>query len=169
MEESDMTEPRPFTIPPGGGSAITLPVATGSKPGGGAIKVAADDTGGAFSVLELGIGEGMGPGLHVHSRDHEVWYILDGTFRFRVGADTFRQTTGGLAFGPRGMPHAFQNIGVGMGKLLIISAPSGLEDFFVEYTRRAAEGSVDAEGLAAAAHVSGVEFVGPPLSVSDPS
>jgi mannose-6-phosphate isomerase-like protein (cupin superfamily) len=164
-----MAEPRPFTIPPGGGSAITLPVSTGLRPGVGAIKVGAQDSEGAFSVLELGIGQGMGPGLHVHSRDHEVWYILEGTFRFRVGDDTFRQTTGGLAFGPRGTPHTFQNVGETPGRLLIISAPSGLEDFFVEYTKRIAEGPVDAEGLAAAAHVSGVEFVGPPLSVSDPS
>jgi quercetin dioxygenase-like cupin family protein len=164
-----MAEPRAFTLPPGGGSAITPPVATGSKPGGGTIKVGAANSGGAFSVLELGIGAGIGPGLHVHSRDHEVWYILDGTFRFRVGADTFRQTTGGLAFGPRGIPHTFQNVGDGLGKLLIISAPSGLEDFLVEYTRRVAEGPVDVEGLAAAAHISGVEFVGPPLAVSDPS
>lgn len=97
-----MAEPRAFTLPPGGGSAITLPVAIGSKPGGG-------------------------------------------------------------------IPHTFQNVGDGLGKLLIISAPSGLEDFFVEYTRRVAEGPVDVEGLAAAAHISGVEFVGPPLAVSDPS
>jgi hypothetical protein len=98
-----------------------------------------------------------------------VWYILDGTFRFRVGDTTFRQTAGGLAFGPRGTPHTFQNVGESLGRLLIISAPSGLEDFFVDYTKRAAAGPVDAEGLAAAAHVSGVEFVGPPLSVSDPT
>ena len=35
----------------------------------------------------------------------------------------FRASTGGMAFGPRGLPHAFQNVGVALGRLLVITTP----------------------------------------------
>ena len=41
-----------------------------------------------------------------------------------------RASTGGMAFGPRGTPHCFQNIGDASGRLLVITTPSGLERFF---------------------------------------
>ena len=110
---------------------------------------------------------GEGPGLHVHSREHELWYVLEGEFRFLLGDVLVHQPTGGLAFGPRGTPHTFQNIGAGTGRLLVITGPSGLEEFFLEYDRQAT-GPYDAEALQAAARVGGLDFLGPPLMVSAP-
>jgi hypothetical protein len=52
--------------------------------------------------------------------------------------------------------------------LLVITGPSGLEDFFLEYDRRA-NGPHDPTALDAAARVGGLDFVGPPLALSDPS
>lgn len=68
-------------------------------------------------------------------------------------------------FGPRGAPHTFQNIGPGSGRLLVLTGPSGLEEFFLEYDRRAT-GPYDADALKAAAQVGGLQFVGLPLKVS---
>ena len=42
---------------------------------------------------------GQGPGLHVHSREHELWYVLEGEFRFLLGDSLVHEPTGGLAFG----------------------------------------------------------------------
>jgi quercetin dioxygenase-like cupin family protein len=65
-------------------------------------------TNGSLTVLELVIGPKQGPALHTHLREDELWYVLDGDFRFKTGGAMFRVSTGGMAFGPRGTPHAFQ-------------------------------------------------------------
>jgi mannose-6-phosphate isomerase-like protein (cupin superfamily) len=155
-------EPAPFTLGPDGGRRFALPTH-----GCGTVKLCAADSGGALSAFELVMESGEGPGLHVHSREHELWYVLEGKFRFLLGDALVRQPAGGLAFGPRGIPHTFQNIGAGTGRLLVITAPSGLEDFFLEYDRRAS-GPYDAEALQEAARAGELNFLGPPLKVSTP-
>jgi mannose-6-phosphate isomerase-like protein (cupin superfamily) len=152
-----MTEPPPTTVSPTEGTPIMLPTR-----GHGLIKLGAADSGGTLSAFELVVEPGEGPGEHVHSREHELWYVLDGEFRFLLGDALVHQHTGGLAFGPRGTPHTFQNAGTTSGRLLVITAPAGLEDFFLEYDRRAS-GPYDAPALAAAAQAGGLDFTGPPL------
>lgn len=154
--------PGPLTVGPGGGRPIGLPIR-----GSGTIKLGSADSGGTLSVLELLLEPGEGPGLHIHTREHELWFVLDGEFRFLLGDTLVRQPAGGLAFGPRGMPHTFQNIGGSTGRLLAVTGPAGVEDFFLEYDRRAG-GPYDAQALEAAAERAGLTFVGPPLEVSAP-
>ena len=139
------------------GTPIILPAG-----GHGLIKLGSADTGGALTAFELVIEPGEGPGEHVHTREHELWYVLDGEFRFLLGDAMVHQATGGLAFGPRGTPHTFQNTGTAPGRLLVITGPAGLEDFFLEYDRRAS-GPYDEQALASAAQAGGIEFTGPPL------
>ena len=151
----------PFAVQPGEGPVLETP--TGDE-----ITVKADtrSTNGSLTVLELLVAPGSGPARHVHVREDEVWWVLDGDFRFKSGDTMFRTSTGGMAFGPRGVPHNFQNIGDEPGRLLIISSPSGLERFFEQCA--ALPGPVDAEALAAVGHANWVEFIGPPLAISDP-
>ncbi|HTF52696.1 MAG TPA: cupin domain-containing protein [Pseudonocardia sp.] len=161
--KSLMTEgPAPFTLGPSGGRRFALPTR-----GSGTVKLGAAGSDGTVSAFELVMESGEGPGLHVHSREHELWYVLEGEFRFLLGDALVHQPTGGLAFGPRGIPHTFQNIGAGTGRLLVITSPSGLEEFFLEYDRRAS-GPYDAEALQAAARVGELNFVGPPLKIATP-
>ncbi|MCW0214281.1 MAG: cupin domain-containing protein [Pseudonocardia sp.] len=152
-----MTEPPPTTVGPTEGTPIILPTR-----GYGLVKLGAADSGGALSAFELVLEPGEGPGAHVHSREHELWYVLDGEFRFLLGDALIHQPTGGLAFGPRGTPHTFQNVGTTRGRLLVITGPAGLEDFFLEYDRRAS-GPYDAQALVAASQAGGLDFAGPPL------
>ena len=77
-------------------------------------------------------------------------------------------STGGMAFGPRGTPHAFQNIGGEPGRLLIVTTPSGIEEFFQDFDAKRRQGSVGPETLSEVGLAHGVEFVGPPVAVSDP-
>ena len=42
--------------------------------------------------------------LHVHEREDELFYVLDGEHVFQVGEKEFRLGPGGIAFGPRGVP-----------------------------------------------------------------
>ena len=68
-----------------------------------------------------------------------------------------------MAFGPRGIPHCFQNVGDEDGRLLIVTTPAGVEGFFQDFAAKA-----NPEMLAEIGLAYGVDFVGPPLGVSDP-
>jgi hypothetical protein len=72
-----------------------------------------------------------------------------------------------MAFGPRGMPHAFQNIGDTPGRLLVVTTPSGLERFF-EQSAAQLTLPVGFEQLTSVGQANWLEFRGPPLSVTDP-
>ncbi|MGW6196057.1 cupin domain-containing protein [Kribbella sp. NPDC055110] len=135
----------------------------------GSVVVMADTvrTNGSLTVLECLIPPNDGPPAHTHLREDEVWYVIEGDFRFKAGDAMLRASTGGMAFGPRGVPHAFQNVGDAMGRLLVITTPSGLERFFEQSDGLSRP--VDPEEIAAIGHASWIEFSGPPLGVSDPS
>jgi mannose-6-phosphate isomerase-like protein (cupin superfamily) len=114
----------PFAVQPGEGRAMQTPT-------GDTVVVKADTrmTNGSLTVLELVIGPKSGPALHTHLREDELWYVLEGEFRFTAAGVPLRASAGGMAFGPRGMPHAFQNVGDTPGRLLIVTTPSGVERF----------------------------------------
>jgi mannose-6-phosphate isomerase-like protein (cupin superfamily) len=149
-----------ITVGPAEGTPFILPTK-----GHGVVKLDAAATDGALSAFELVLEPGEGPGKHVHSREHELWYVLEGEFRFLLGEQLVHQPTGGLAFGPRGLSHTFQNVGSTQGRLLVITARAGLESFFLAYDRLAS-GPYDMDALAAAAAAGGIEFTGPPLSAT---
>ena len=108
----------PFAVQSGGGTALETPT-------GGLciIKAHTGNTNGALTVTEFVIPPKQGPALHTHLPEDEVWYILEGDFRFKAGDEMLRVSTGGMAFGPRGTPHAFQNVGDTSGRLLVITTP----------------------------------------------
>ena len=64
------------------------------------IKARSADTGGAFGLVEAHFPEGFGPPLHVHSREDEGFYILEGRVRFRQGAEDFVAGPGTFVWGP---------------------------------------------------------------------
>jgi mannose-6-phosphate isomerase-like protein (cupin superfamily) len=152
-----------FAVQAGQGAPMATPTPGDSV----TVKATTRQTNGSLTVLELVIGPGHGPGLHTHLREDELWYVLEGDFRFKAGEAMLRASAGGLAFGPRGTPHAFQNVGAAPGRLLVISTPSGLERFFEEFAALPS-GLAGPEALAAVGHANWVEFSGPPLGVSDP-
>lgn len=158
-----MSDVAPFAVLNGEGNSMVTP--TG---GSIAVKAHTGNTHGALTVLEIVIPPMDGPGLHTHLREDELWYVLEGDYRFKAGDAMFRVSTGGMAFGPRGTPHCFQNVGDTPGRLLVISTPSGMERFFEEFAAQLRPGPVNPDLLAAVGHANGIEFIGPPLSVSDP-
>ncbi len=145
-----------FAVQPGEGTA--LPTPTGDLV---TIKAATSQTNGSLTVLELLIGPGQGPALHTHLREDELWYVIEGDFRFEAGDALLRAPTGGMAFGPRGTAHRFQNVGDTPGRLLVITTPSGLERFFEQFAALL-PGPIGPESVAAVGHANWLEFAGPP-------
>jgi len=107
-------------------ASYIVPAGTGLT-GDPGLKASQQSTGGALSVFEAMIG--AGPPLHVHDREDECFYVLDGDVSIRCGSDTFDAPAGSFVFLPRGRPHRFRATGES-ARLLLIAVPGGIEDYF---------------------------------------
>ena len=87
------------------------------------------DNGGAFSLLEASLVPGTEPPPHVHSREDELFYVLEGEFDVYVGEEAFNVSTNECIFLPKFRPHALV-IRSHRLRLLILYAPGGLEEAF---------------------------------------
>jgi len=87
------------------------------------------DTNGAFSLFEAILVPGTEPPPHMHSREDELFYVLEGEFDVYVGEEVFNGKTGECIFLPRLKPHAFI-IRSPRLRLLILFTPGGLEEAF---------------------------------------
>ena len=65
------------------------------------------DTGGAFEFVETKMRRGTEPPPHVHDREHEMFYVLEGRIDVYVEKDHFRAVAGECVFLPKQRPHAF--------------------------------------------------------------
>ena len=58
--------------------------------------------------------------LHLHHRDDEVWYVLEGTLRVKVGDSEIEAHPGAAVLAPRGTPHTYWNPGPGRLRYLLV-------------------------------------------------
>jgi quercetin dioxygenase-like cupin family protein len=91
-----------------------------------------DDTNGKYAMWETIVPLGGGPPSHVHSREDEAFYILEGEITLQVGEKRLVATAGMFANMPVGTPHSFKNESNRPAKMLISVAPAGLEQMFFE-------------------------------------
>ncbi|MFD9881025.1 cupin domain-containing protein [Streptomyces alboflavus] len=96
------------------------------------IKAGGDSTNGAFALIEASVPPGGGPPPHVHGREDEAFYLLDGELEVLAGRTTTRARVGDFLYLPRGIVHGFTNPGVTPARMLILTAPAGFERFFAE-------------------------------------
>ena len=113
------------------------------------------------SVIEEVVPSGVAGPWHRHSREDEVSYVIEGTFRIWRGEEVFDLGPGGVALLPRDQAHTFQNVGAGVGRLLTVITPAGLERFFQVVAERGL-GEDDLGEVVAIAAEFGVEILGPP-------
>ena len=92
-----------------------------------------DDTNGKYSIWEALVPPDGGPPPHVHSREEEGFYILEGEITFTMGDKRLVASAGTFANMPVGTPHSFKNESGKPAKMLISIAPAGLEKMFFEF------------------------------------
>lgn len=87
------------------------------------------DSNGAFLLVEAVLAPGTEPPPHVHTREDELLYVLEGKFDVYVGGEAFNVKAGECVFMPRFKPHAFL-IRSRRLRLLALFTPAGLEEAF---------------------------------------
>jgi mannose-6-phosphate isomerase-like protein (cupin superfamily) len=107
------------------------------------IKVAGEDTDGAYTIIQEVSPPSGGPPLHLHHREDEAFYVLEGEYEVQYGDERISATPGTFIFAPREIPHTFRNVSAGRGKVLAIVTPAGIEKFFEELSEAAKQGPLD--------------------------
>jgi quercetin dioxygenase-like cupin family protein len=130
------------------------------------IKATAADTGGQMTIVEMTEPPGAEAPLHVHHREDEAFWILDGDVTLQVGDTVIEAHAGDYAFGPRDIPHRY-TVGDAGCRMLFICTPGGFEDLVLEMSQPAPsrklppppEGQPDWERIAAIAEAHGAELL----------
>src|SRR5881392_3657951 len=91
-----------------------------------------EDTNGKYALWEAIVPPGGGPPPHVHSREEEGFYVLEGEITFQIGGERVVAGVGTFANMPVGTPHSFKNESKRLARMLISVAPAGLERMFFE-------------------------------------
>jgi quercetin dioxygenase-like cupin family protein len=83
----------------------------------------------SIGIHEFVIPVGNEPPLHVHSREDEWFYVLEGEVTFHAGDQNLPGSPGSLVSLPRGIPHTF-TVESGTARMLMLNAPGGFERMF---------------------------------------
>jgi mannose-6-phosphate isomerase-like protein (cupin superfamily) len=97
-----------------------------------AIKTPAEQTGGAYSIVEIESFPGNGPPAHVHHNEDECFYVVEGAFSVILGDRAFDIADGDFVRIPKETSHAYKNVGAIPGRILVILSPGGLERLWAE-------------------------------------
>jgi quercetin dioxygenase-like cupin family protein len=90
-----------------------------------------EDTRGQFALQEHIGRRGNVPPPHIHHREDETFYVLEGEMTFFIGDQTIKATPGTMVFAPRDVVHSF-TIDSEQVRILVQNTPAGLEGFFKE-------------------------------------
>lgn len=102
------------------------------------IKLDAEETGGALSLIEMLYPPALEVPVHVHHRQDELFYVLDGQMRLRVEAREEVAEAGAVVFVPRGTPHGFIVTSADPARYLVLHSPAGFEGFVLATSEPAA-------------------------------
>ena len=122
----------------------------------------AEQTGGAFGLIEQLIPAGSESPWHVHHAEDESFYVVEGRMTFLCGEQKVHAQPGTFVYGPRGIPHGFRVEGDQPARVLLQCTPGGFEHFIIEMSESAApSGPPDMERLMSLAGKYGNEILGP--------
>ena len=115
----------PVLTGPGAGRTVTKSSGSSTE-----LKLAGEQSGGDWAVLEWHLRAGDEPPIHTHTREDETLYVLDGSITAFVGDQRIDVAAGSYAALPKDVPHGLTVRGDEV-RLLITLEPAGAEYFFV--------------------------------------
>lgn len=122
------------------------------------------DTNGVLGAVDVASPRGSVPPLHVHHREDEVFYVLEGAYRVFIGDEVIEASPGTWVWGPRNVPHGYQ-IRSERGRHLSLTMPAGFENFFEEVAAIATPSADPRNEMSRVTEVArryGVELLGAP-------
>lgn len=121
---------KPFVVKAGGSRTGETMKYKGKHPND--IIISKKDTDNNLSVFLFTGYDKVGPSMHLHFDQDEIFYVVEGSYRFVVGEETMEVAVGDTIFLPRNIPHSWLQL-TQQGKLLYAVQPAGsLEEFFKE-------------------------------------
>ena len=133
---------------PTSGTLLYRPVGTGPAYWGPGdhytFLVTGEESGGAYFAMEALVPPGGGPPPHIHRREDETFYLLEGEIEFRLGDETITAVPGDFVNVPRGTVHNFRNVGTDTARMVLTFTPAGIERFFEETLEPAPNDAEDA-------------------------
>ena len=143
-----------FVLGPGEGRAIDL---------GGfgmSVKATADQTNGAFSLLEASEPAGFGPPLHIHRDAAEAFYVLEGEYVIFIEGRETICPAGSFIFIPAGIEHGFR-VGAVASRKLNLYMPAAMVGYFDEIADAGRTGNMDEDALTRIAERYAMKIIGP--------
>ena len=135
-----------------------------------------EETQGRYSLTEVSgqRGQSAVPPLHVHTREEECFYVVEGAIDCHVDGEVVHVPAGSFVVLPRGVPHSYE-LATPEARLLNLCVPAGFEGFYRALSEPAPtltvppvpEGPPDVARLLATAAEHGVEIVGPPPTATE--
>ena len=133
------------------------------------VRLSGEQTGGAFSIAENLARRGSGSPVHVHDRDDETFFVLDGELRVLAGEEEHTAGPGTVAVLPKRLRHAYV-VTSATARFLTLHTPAGFERFAAEVGEPAPAltlppepaGPPDLAALAAAAARHHITVLAPP-------
>lgn len=123
------------------------------------VLVAGEETGGAFALVDAVETKGAWLPCHLHNREDEALYVLEGSLKVWVAGGWVDAPSGWAVFLPRGVEHAHV-VATEAARVFVLFVPAGFEGFYREL------GAADASSLGlerpvATAARYGCEITGP--------
>ena len=131
------------------------------------VLLAGEETAGRLAVIETRERRGATPPRHIHTREDEVVYVLEGRVRVYMDGRWLDCPAGSCVFLPRDREHTF-TVASEEARLLVLLVPAGLEGYYRELGRPAEQGDgpsedrrLDVERLVTITARYGVAITGP--------
>jgi quercetin dioxygenase-like cupin family protein len=131
-------------------------------------KVTATETNGAFLLFENQLEQGHVTPIHIHPHEDETFFMLEGEILVHYEGTEYRVGAGGVAFVPRGVPHAFM-VTSETSRILVLQTPGSGESFYLDASEPVTSESdlekpadMDHIRVAAQKNPDAVQFTGPP-------
>src|SRR3954464_4638130 len=125
IKEESMALSEAVLSGPGAGRTVTHGSGTSTE-----LKLAGEQSGGDWAVVEWRVRAGDEPPIHTHTREDETLYVVEGAITAYVGDETIEVEAGSYAALPKNVPHGF-TIRSEHVRLLVTLEPAGAEYFFV--------------------------------------